>query len=213
MRRRLHSAAALAVVAFVATGCGGVGSTPTTPPPLTTSGIASTSPASGDGGSTPSPTVTSPIASASSTPGTTAGGRHPGSGSDRSAAQGVLATFLGGLDAAAAAKSTAALKPLYAASCLWCADQTKSIDLAAFLKGSRTGGVVSGTSIKYHGVGREKQLVFDVTMSVSAMKVVDGNGHTQLSAPAVAHGAFTFGVAESAGGWTVVDGSQGRKSL
>ena len=72
---------------------------------------------------------------------------------------------------------------------------------------------MSGTSIKYRGVGNEKQLVFDVTMSVSAMKVVDRNGHKQLSSPAVAHGAFTFGVANAGSAWTVVDGSQGRTSL
>lgn len=202
MRRRLHSAAALAVVGFVAAGCGGGGSP--TPPPLSTAGVIST-PSS-------SPASTSPSVSASPTAGPTADG-NPASASDRVAAGKVLTAFLNGLDGAATAKSSASLKPLYAASCLWCADQTKSIDLAAFLNGSRTGGVVSAPSVTYRGVGKAKQLVFDVTMSVSAMKVVDRSGRKQLSSPAVAHGAFTFGVAKTGGTWTVVDGSQGRKAL
>lgn len=201
MRRRLRSALALAVVATVATGCGGASATP---PPLTTAGVTSTPTASD---------ATSPSPSASATSRTAVGGSTSGSGSDRTAAGKVLSGFLGGLDAAATAKSSAALKPLYTASCLWCADQTKSIDLAAFLGGSRTGGELSGTSIKYRGGGKQKQLVFDVTMSVSAMKVVDRDGHKQLSSPAVSHGAFTFGVAKAGGAWIVIDGSQGRKSL
>lgn len=202
MRRRLHSAAALAVVGLVAAGCGGGsdGGTPT-PPPLSTTGATSTA--------SPAATATA-SSSASPSPAT---GTTAGSMSERAAAGKVLTGFLGGLQGAATARSSAALKPFYTASCLWCADQTNSIDLAAFLNGSRTGGVVSGTSITYRGVGRQKQLVFDVTMSVSAMKVVDASGHKQLSSPAVAHGAFTFGVAKVGSGWVVVDGSQGRKSL
>lgn len=210
MRRRLYSAAALAVVGFVAVGCGG---TSPTAPPLHTTGVTSTPSTSATGGSdaTPSPS-SSPSVSATSATGTTAGSK-PGSESDRAAADKVLTGFFVGLRGAATAKSSAALKPLYAASCLWCADQTKSIDLAAFLNGSRTGGVVSGASVKYRGVGKQKQLVFDVTMSVSAMQVVDSDGHQQLSAPAVSHGAFTFGVAKAGNSWVVVDGSQGRTSL
>jgi predicted small lipoprotein YifL len=206
MRRRLCSAVALAVVGVAVAGCGGPGPTP---PPLSTS-VSSTPSAST---STPAASTTAtPSVSASPATGTSAGS-HPGSPSDRAAAAKTLTGFLDGLKGAATAKSSAALKPLYAASCLWCADQTKSIDLATFLNGSRTGGAVSGATIKYRGVGKQKQLVFDVTMSVSAMKVVDDNGHKQLSSPAVAHGAFTFGIAKSGGRWTIVDGSQGRTSL
>jgi hypothetical protein len=200
MLRRLHSAAALAVVGFVAAGCGG-GSP--TPPPLITTAVTSTS--------TPSAT-SSPSVSASPATGTAAGA-NAASASERTAASKVLTGFLGGLSGAATAKSSAALEPFYSASCLWCADQTKSIDLAAFLNGSRTGGEVSATSVRYRGVGKQKQLVFDVTMSVSAMKVVDRFGHKQLSSPAVSHGAFTFGVARSGSSWVVVDGSPGRNSL
>jgi hypothetical protein len=209
MRRRLHSAAALAAVGLVAAGCGG--STPT-PPPFVTTGAAST-PAS----ATPGPTAgasTTPTASASTTAVGDPGESGTGSSvSDRAAADKVLTGFLGGLNAAAKAKSSAALKPLYTASCLWCAEQTKSIDLARFLGGSRTGGTVSGTTVTYRGVGKQKQLVFDVTMSVSAMKVIDRNGQRQLGSPAVSRGAFTFGVSRSGAGWVVVDGTRGRASL
>jgi len=213
MRRRLHGAAALAVVGFAVAGCG---SGSPTPPPLSTSGVTSTPTASTRstvGGTVTTPASTAAGPSASATSSTVVDTSPPGSASDRTAADTVLTDFLTGLQAAATAKSSDALKPLYTASCLWCAAQTKSIDLAAFLNGSRTGGVVSGTSVKYRGVGRAKQVIFDVTMSVSAMKVVDAAGRTQLSSPAVVHGAFTFGVATSGGAWVVVDGSQGRTSL
>jgi hypothetical protein len=208
MPRRLQSAALLAAVSFAAAGCGG---TSPTPPPLNTASATSTAVA--DGSPTPSPTAATPSPSRSASPAADDDGSDVGTVSDRAAAGKVLSGFLAGLDAAAKAKSSDALKPLYTASCLWCAEQTKSIDLAAFLGGTRTGGVVSGTSVKYRGVGKQKQLVFDVTMSVSAMKVVDRDGRKQLSAPAVSHGAFTFGVGKSGGAWIVVDGSQGRKSL
>jgi hypothetical protein len=196
---------ALAVMGFVAVTTGCSGSSPT-PPPLAASGAVtiSPSPVSASTGSSPSPE-----ASVAASPSASASPRT----SDRRSADKVLTDFLTGLRAAASAKSSAALKPLYTPSCLWCADQTKSIDLAAFLNGSRTGGAVTDISVRYRGVGKAKQLVFDVTMSVSAMKVVDANGHKQLSSPAVAHSAFTFGVAESGGRWTIVDGSQGREAL
>ena len=210
MRRRLRSALALAAVGFVSAGCSGAGPTP---PTLTAGGSTSSPTAT----SAPSPDASAPTASpsvsAAAPSGRTVGAEHPGPASDRTAAGKVLTRFLGGLDAAAAAKSSAALEPLFTASCLWCADQTKSIDRAAFLGGSRIGGAVSGISIKYRGVGKQKQLVFDVTMSVSAMKVVDRDAHEQLSAPAVSRGQFTFGVADSGGAWIVVDGSQGRTLL
>jgi hypothetical protein len=209
MRRRVHGAAALAAVGLVAVGC--TGNTPTPPPLVTTGSAATPAPAS------VTPTTGASVSaspSASTSAGSVPGASGPGgSVPDRAAAAKVLTSFLGGLNAAATAKSSAALKPLYTASCLWCADQTKSIDLARFLGGSRTGGTVSGTKVTYRGVGRQKQLVFDVTMSVSAMKVVDRNGDRQLAAPAVSRGAFTFGVARSGSSWIVVDGTQGRTSL
>jgi hypothetical protein len=199
MRRRLHGAAALAVVGALALSASGCGSDDPTPPPLASTAVAS------PGSTTPSPSD-SPTSKPSASASTTAGA----STADRAAGQKVIQVFLGHINDAAAAKSDAPLKGTWQPSCIWCATVIQPLQMAGFAKNwSLTPARVSNPHITYSKNGIPGQLLFRVTMSVSAMKLVDDKGHTQRSSAAVHQGSFGFAAEKVSGTWQVVQGIQG----
>lgn len=201
MRRRLHGAAALAVAGALVLAASGCSSDEPTPPPLASTAVASS------GSATPSPSdgpTSTPSASASAP---TAAGA---SAADRAAGQKVIQVFLGRINDAAAAKSDAPLKGTWQQSCIWCATVIQPLQMAGFAKNwSLTPARVSNPHVTYSKNGIPGQLLFRVTMSVSAMKLVDDMGHTQRSSAAVHQGSFSFAAEKVSGTWQAVQGIQG----
>ncbi len=201
MRAMLGACALAAAVVVGAAGCSSSGPTP--PPLGSTSATASptASSSAGQPAEKTSPAADrTPVAPKVTT-------------ADKVAAKTNLTAFLTGLNAAGAARTSDALKPLYQATCLWCADQTKSIDLATFLEGSRKGGTVSDVAVRYRGLGKQGQQVYDATLSVTPGRVVDDKGKTQLTTKGYTKSPFTFGIAKIDGRWQVVDGAPGKVTL
>jgi hypothetical protein len=188
--------ALIATLVLVAAGC----DDPKPAPPTlgattaTTSSTASATPSSSPG---PSPSVASPSAA-------------PVSTVDRVAGQRGIQAFLAAVNDAADARTDAPLKGTWQQSCIWCATVIQPIQMAAFAKGWRlTPARVTKPRITYWKPGISGQLLYRVTMSVSAMTLVDDKGRSQRASAAVSAGSFSFAAQKVAGRWQVVQGIQG----
>jgi len=74
--------------------------------------------------------------------------------------------------------------------------------MAAFAKSWQlTPAKIADPRISYWKNGFSGQLLYRVTMSVSAMKLVDGTGHSQRSGAAIHAGSFSFAAQRVAGSW------------
>jgi hypothetical protein len=189
--------ALIATLVLVAAGCDDP-----KPAPPTLGGTTAATPSSTPS-ATPS-TSSGPTASVPSASGT------PVSTVDRVAGQRGIQTFLAAVNEAADAKTDAPLKGTWQQSCIWCATVIQPIQMAAFAKGWRlTPARVSKSRITYWKPGITGQLLYRVTMSVSAMKLVDDQGRSQRSSAAVSAGSFSFATQKVGGRWQVVQGIQG----
>lgn len=82
--------------------------------------------------------------------------------------------------------------------------------MAAFAKSRQlTPAKIADPRISYWKNGISGQLLYRVTMSVSAMKPVDGTGHSQRSGAAIHAGSFSFAAQRVEGSWQVVQGIHG----
>lgn len=212
VRRRLRSALIAPLLgALVLTAAGCSDPQPTPPPLHGSSGVGSPTPSSSAGstGSTGSAGSPSPTPSGSAQP-TPTPTPDQATTADRAAGQKAVEVFLAGVNDAADAKSDAAVKGTWQQSCIWCATVIQPVQMAAFAKSWRlTPARVRDPRITYWKQGINGQLLYRVTMSVSAMKLVDGTGSTQRSSAAVQAGSFSFAAQEIGSNWQVVQGIQG----
>ncbi len=197
MRPRLRGAAMIANLLLSVAGCGGAHPTP--PPLDATSKAASTTPTAADGASPTPSATTRPSSSAT-----------PPSASDTAAGQQAIQVLLAAVNKADEANSDAALKGTWQQSCSWCATVIQPIQMAAFAKSWQlTPAKIADPRISYWKNGISGQLLYRVTMSVSAMKLVDGTGHSQRSGAAIHAGSFSFAAQRVEGSWQVVQGIHG----